>query len=393
VGFDMKKKNISVGLIGSRFMGKAHSNAFAKLNMFFNSEPEIIMKSICGLEEDEVKSMAERFHWERYETSWEKLVKQNDIDMISIATPTNLHKEMAITAANEGKHVFCEKPLAANLSDAREMLEAVNKCGVKHQIGFNYRFAPAVMLAKKLIDDGKIGKIFHVRASFLQSWLINPNVPLVWKVDKNISGSGALGDLGSHIIDLARFLAGDFDSVMAMEKTFIKSRPVANEAHENSRAADKAAMVDVNVDDSTVFAAEFKNGALGIFEATRFAQGHKNDLSMEINGESGSVKFYFERMNELHYYNANDESGVQGFRCIQASEAIHPYMYAWWPVGHIIGYEHTFVHEFHEFTESIANDKTNPICPSFEDGVKCAQIVEAVELSCNRKAMVTVDEL
>jgi len=384
----MKSKNINVGLVGHRFMGKAHSNAFAALSMFFDPSAQITMKAICGLEEDEVKIMAERFGWESYETSWEKLVKRSDIDMIDIAASTDVHKNIAIAAANEGKHVFCEKPLAVSVADAREMLEAVSKARVKHQVGFNYRFAPAVMLAKKLIDDGRIGRIFHVRGSFLQSWLVNPEVPLVWKVDKKVCGSGALGDLCSHVIDMARFLAGEFDSVMAMSKTFVKSRPVAGAKREPDGAIP---MVDVEVDDSAVFTAEFKNGALGIFEASRFAQGHKNDLSIEINGEHGSVKFYFERMNELHYYSAKDEPGAQGFRIIQASEEIHPYMSAWWPVGHIIGYEHTFIHEFYEYTESIANDK--PASPSFYDGVKCAQVVEAVEISCERRTAVTVDEI
>ena len=377
----MKKNNINVGLVGHRFMGKAHSNAIGKISMFFDTTSQITQKVICGLEEDEVKIAAEKFGWEGYESSWENLVKRNDIDMIDIAAATNIHKQVAIAAAHEGKHIFCEKPLALNLAEAREMLETVNKCKIKHQIGFNYRFAPAVMFAKKLIADGKIGKIFHVRASFLQEWLVNPDVPLSWKLDKKLCGSGALGDIGSHIIDLARFLAGEFDSVMAMCKTFVKSR----------RVDGGSSMADVQVDDSTVFTVEFKNGALGIFEASRFARGHKNDLSIEINGELGSVKFYFERMNELHYYSAEDEAGVQGFRVIQASEAIHPYMTAWWPVGHIIGYEHTFIHELYEFVEAIANDK--PTYPSFEDGVKCAQIVEAVEISCERKSVVKVDEL
>ena len=380
---NFKQKNINVGLLGHKFMGKAHSNAYRKIGMFFEPSAKITMKTICGLEEDEVRTAAERFSWESYETSWEKLVKRNDIDMIDIAASTDVHKDAAIAAANEGKHVFCEKPLALTLADAREVLEAVKKCKVKHQIGFNYRFAPAVKLAKKLIDSGKIGRIFHVRASFLQSWIIDPDFPFTWKLDKKVCGSGALGDIGSHIIDMARFISGEIDSVIAMSKTFVKSRPLT--------AANPGKRVDVEVDDATVFLAEFKNGAFGVFEATRFGQGHKNDLSIEINGELGSVKFDFERMNELHYYNANDEPGLQGFRVIQASEAIHPYMGAWWPVGHIIGYEHTFVHEFYEFAEAIANDKQ--ACPSFYDGVKCAQVVEAVEISCGRRAAVSVDEL
>ena len=379
----MQGKSINVGLVGHRFMGKAHSNAYRKIGMFFEPSAKMTMKAICGLEEDEVIEAAKKFGWESHESSWEKLIKRNDIDMIDIAAATDIHKELAIAAANEGKHVFCEKPLARSLGEAREVLEAVEKCKVKHQIGFNYRFIPAIMLAKKLIDEGKIGKIFHVRASFLQSWLTDPKTPFGWKLDKKSAGSGAIGDLGSHFIDMARFLAGEFESVMAMEKTFVGSRPV-------SKAADSP-LREVDVDDAAVFVAEFKSGALGVFEATRFAQGHNSNLSIEINGALGSLKFYFERMNELHYYSAKDEPGSQGFRLIQASEEVHPYMKAWWPAGHIIGYEHTFVHELYEFAESVASG--TQASPSFEDGVKCAQVVEAVEISCDRKAAVKVDEV
>lgn len=377
----MGQKNINVGLLGHKFMGKAHSNAYRKMSMFFDPSAAISMKAICGLEEDEVIEAARKFGWESYETSWEKLVRRSDIDMIDIAAATNVHKEAAIAAASEGKHVFCEKPLALNLAEARQVLEIVKKCGVKHQIGFNYRFAPAVVFAKKLIDEGKIGKIFHVRGSFLQSWLIDPDAPFGWKLDKKMCGSGSLGDLGSHVVDLARFLAGDFEAVTGMEKTFIKSR----------RAEGATKLADVEVDDATVFVARFKNGAMGTFETSRFAQGHKNDLSIEINGEYGSLKFYFERMNELHYLDANDEPGTGGFRLIQASEVVHPYIKAWWPARHIIGYEHTFVHELYEFAEAIANDTQTH--PSFEDGVKCARIIEAVEISCKTKKSVTIDEL
>jgi predicted dehydrogenase len=315
--------------------------------------------------------------------------------MIDIAAPSDVHKVIAIAAANEGKHIFCEKPLALNLADSREIYEAAVKNKIKHQIGFNYRFAPAVLLAKQLIDEGKIGKIFHVRASFLQDWIIDPDFPLVWRLDKKVCGSGSLGDLGAHFIDMARFLCGEFGTVMGMSKTFVKSRPISESMTGLSgKASADAPRAPVEVDDGTTFLAEFKNGALGVFEATRFAQGHKNDLSIEINGEKGSIKFVFERMNELHYYNADDAEGLQGFRLIQASEGIHPYMYAWWPTGHVIGFEHTFVHELYEFTEAIANDSEQAeICPTFEDGVKCSQIIEAVELSCERKALVEVDSL
>ncbi|MHC1693958.1 MAG: Gfo/Idh/MocA family protein [Eubacteriales bacterium] len=383
---------LRVGQIGYKFMGKAHSNAYRKLGMFFELPAAVEMKVLCGRDRDWVKQSADKFGWSEVETSWEKLVSRSDIDIIDITTPSNVHKDIAIEAARSGKHVFCEKPLALTLSDAREMNEAVLKAGVKNQIGFNYRFAPAVLLAKQLIDSGKLGRIFHVRASYLQDWIIDPEFPLVWRLDKKVCGSGSLGDLGAHFIDLSRFLVGDIKYVSGMSKTFVEERPISEKMIGLSgKAAADAPKAKVEVDDGTIFVSEFENGALGTFEATRFAQGHKNDLSIEVNGSKGSIKFVFERMNELQYYSADDDAGVQGFRLIQASEGIHPYMSAWWPTGHVIGYEHTFVHEMYEFVKAIANDAQT--CPSFEDGVKCSQIIEAVELSCQRGARVEVASL
>ncbi|HHY82536.1 MAG TPA: Gfo/Idh/MocA family oxidoreductase [Clostridiales bacterium] len=386
------KDILNVGLIGYKFMGKAHSNAFHRIGMFFNPSVEIKTKAICGRDEEWVSQAARQFGWESYETSWEKLVQRDDIHMVDITAPSNAHKEIAIGAAEAGKHVFCEKPLALNLKDAREMLKVVRDKGVKHQIGFNYRFAPAVQLAKKLIDEGKLGTIYHFRGLYLQDWIIDPEFPLVWRLDKNVAGSGSLGDLGAHLIDLARFLVGEFDKVIGMNKTFIKERPIVEKMTGLSgKAQENAARGKVTVDDATLFLTEFKNGALGSFEATRFAQGHKNGMSFEINGSKGSIKFEFERMNELLYYNASDEEGVQGFRLIQATEGIHPYMHAWWPTGHVIGYEHTFVHELYEFVEAIAND--TPAAPDFEDGVKCSQVLEAVDTSIEEKQWIEVDSL
>ena len=386
------KDTINIGLVGYKFMGKAHSSAYRKIGMFFEPSVKICMKTICGRDEGWVKKSAEKFGWEGYETSWEKLVRRDDIDAIDITTPSNFHKEIAIGAAEEGKHIFCEKPLALNLKDARKMLEAVEKHGVKHQIGFNYRFAPAVQLAKKLIDEGKIGKIYHFRGLYLQDWIIDPNFPLVWRLDKKIAGSGSHGDLGAHLIDLARFLIGDFQRVIGMNKTFIKKRPIVDKMEGLSgKAKENAQMGEVTVDDATLFLAEFKNGALGSFEATRFAAGHKNGMSFEINGSKGSIKFEFERMNELQYYSTEDDEGLQGFRLIQVTEPVHPYAGAWWPAGHVIGYEHTFVHELYEFIEAIANDK--PAIPDFYDGVKCSQVLEAVDLSIEENSWVEVDSL
>ncbi len=385
-------KQLNFGLVGYKFMGKAHSNAIARLPMFFDCGAEIGMKAICGRDEEWVAQAAKQLGWSGYETSWEALVKRDDIDIIDITAPSNMHKVIAIAAAENGKHVFCEKPLALNLADAREMLETVQKAGVKHQIGFNYRFAPAIQLAKKIIDDGKLGTIRHVRASYLQDFITDPEFPLVWRLQKDICGSGSLGDLGAHFIDLARFLVGDFKSVMGMQKTFIKSRPLVERMEGLTAAAQAdAPRGEVDVDDGTVFISEFANGALGVFEATRFSAGHKNDLFIEVSGDKGSIKFTFERMNELQYFSADDEEGLQGFRLIQASEGVHPYMTHWWPVGHVIGYEHTFVHEMYEFVQSIVNN--TPTCPNFADGVECSRVIEAVELSSQRRAMVDIDSL
>ena len=386
------KDTLNVGLIGYKFMGKAHSNAFRKMSMFFNPSVKLAMKAICGREESWVRESAAKFGWDSYETSWEKLIAREDIDLIDITAPSNVHKEIALKAAEAGKHIFCEKPLALSLSDAREMLAAAEKYKVKHQIGFNYRFAPAVQMAKKLIDEGKLGKIYHFRGLYLQDWIVDPEFPLVWRLDKDVAGSGSLGDLGAHIIDIARFLAGEFDKVMGISKTFIEERPVVEKMTGLSgKAQTSAPKGKVTVDDATLFLAEFKNGALGSFEATRFAQGHKNAMSFEINGSKGSLRFEFERMNELQYYSSEDESGTQGFRIIQCTEGVHPYAGAWWPVGHVIGYEHTFVHELYEFVEAIAHDK--PAWPDFNDGVKCSQVLEAVELSIKTGGWVATDSL
>jgi Predicted dehydrogenases and related proteins len=383
---------LNVGLVGYKFMGKAHSNAYARLGMFFDPGAEVCRRAICGRDEKWVAQSAQKFGWESYETSWEKLVSREDIDIVDITSPSDTHKAVAIAAAANGKHIFCEKPLALTLSDAREMFEAAQNAGIKHQIGFNYRFAPAVVLAKQLIDAGKLGKIRHVRASYLQDFIIDPEFPLIWRLQRDICGSGSLGDLGAHFIDLARFLCGDFKTVMGMQKTFITSRPIVEKMQGLSAQSNAdAPRGTVDVDDGSVFVAEFESGALGTFEATRFAQGHKNDLSIEVNGDRGSIKFVFERMNELQYFCSDDEPGTQGFRLIQASEGIHPYMSAWWPTGHVIGYEHTFVHEMYEFVRSIVNN--TPTSPDFYDGVKCSQVIEAVELSAQRRTAVDVDSL
>jgi len=385
-------KDIRFGLIGYKFMGKAHSKALTEVPMYMDPPAGIVKKVICGRDPEWVAQSAKSLGWQEVETDWRKLVTRNDIDAVDITAPSNFHKEIAIAAAQNGKHIFCEKPLALNLADAREMLESVKKANVRHQIGFNYRFAPALVLAKKMIDEGKLGKIFHVRGVFLQDYIIDPEFPKVWRLDKKICGSGSLGDLGAHVIDAARYMVGEFKSVTGMNKTFVKERPVVARMEGLSATVDKDAPREiVDVDDATSFVCEFENGALGTFEATRFAMGHKNDMRIEVNGEKGSIRFEFERMNELHYYCADDETGLQGWRLIQATESIHPYVNYWWPVGHVIGFPETFCHEIYEFVCAVANG--TDCRPSFEDGVRCAQILEAVDLSIERRAWVDVDSL
>jgi len=386
------KKTLNLGLVGYKFMGKAHSNAYRQIGRFFSGDADLQMKVLCGRDAEWLSDAAKNLGWQETETDWKKLVSRPDVDVIDITTPSNAHKDIAVEAVKNGKHIFCEKPLALTLADAREMRDEAVKAGVKHQIGFNYRFAPALVLAKKMIDEGKLGKIFHFRGMYLQDWIIDPEFPLVWRLDKNVCGSGSLGDLGAHVIDLARYLVGDFKTVTGMAKTFVPERPLVEKMEGLSgKAAADAPRGKVEVDDATCFVAEFECGALGVFEATRFSMGYKNALSFEICGEKGTISFELERINELKYFSAEDEEGLQGHRLIQVSEGMHPYWAHWWPAGHVIGYEHTFIHELYEFTEAIVLDKKTS--PDFSDGVACSQILEAVELSCQRKAYVDVASL
>jgi len=386
------KNILNIGMVGYKFMGKAHSNGFTQLPLFFDPGVSVVKKAICGRNAQNVKQAMDKFGWESYETDYKKLILRHDIDAIDVTAPSNYHKPIVLEAIANGKHVFCEKPLALNLSDARQMHEAAEKAGVKHQIGFNYRFAPAIKLAKKLIDEGKIGKVYHFRGKYLQDWIIDPEFPMVWRLDKEICGSGTLGDMGAHIIDLATYLVGDIREVTGMSKTFIKKRPIVNEMSGLSgNASEDAPMGDVTVDDATAFCANFECGALGTFESTRFAGGHKNDMSFEINGDKGSIKFEFERMNELGYYNIEDDAEIQGFKTIQATEECHSYAGAFWPVGHVLGYENTFVAQLYEFAKAIAKDTV--AIPGFDVGVKVAQIMDAVELSIEKKAWVDVKSL
>ncbi|MFD0680689.1 MULTISPECIES: Gfo/Idh/MocA family protein [unclassified Paenibacillus] len=390
---EMNKKQVNVGMVGYKFMGKAHSNAYSRVNMFFPNVPAApVMKLICGRDREGVEQAAKQFGWEGFVTDWRELLSGDDIDLVDINAPSNAHKEIAMAAARAGKHIFCEKPLALNLADSREMLEAAEEAGIKHMVGFNYRFAPAVQLAKKIISEGRLGTLYHFRAWFLQDWILDPEFPLVWRLQKDVAGSGSHGDLGAHLIDLAHYLVGDMSEVVGMSETFIKDRPMPTSMTGlSAKGSADAPRGKVDVDDATLFLARFGNGALGSFEASRFAAGHRCTNSFEINGSKGSIKFDFERLNELEVYFTDDAADVQGFRRVLATDPAHAYMDAWWPPGHTIGYEHTFVHEMLEMMQAIHEDRQPE--PNFTDGVKCQQVLEAVELSVSERRWVKVNEL
>lgn len=385
-------KRLRIGMIGYKFMGKAHSNAYRALPMFFPDAVKPEMAVLCGRNKDALNEAAERLGWLETTTDWREMVAREDIDLIDINAPSNAHKEIAIAAAKAGKHIFCEKPLALNLQDSREMLKAAEEAGVAHMVGFNYRFCPAVRLARELVESGRLGTIYHFRAWFLQDWILDPEFPLVWRLQKEVAGSGSLGDLGAHIVDLAHYLVGDIKEVIGLSETFIKERPLADQMSGlSAKGSREAPRGEVNVDDATLFLALFGNGVLGSFEATRFATGHRSTLAFEINGSLGSVKFDFERMNELEVYFTSDGEDVQGFRRILATDPAHAYSEAWWPPGHTIGFEHTFTHEVLELTNAIREGRQPE--PNFGDGVKCQAVLEAVERSIAERRWVSIAEM
>ncbi|MDB5083919.1 MAG: dehydrogenase [Bacilli bacterium] len=383
---------VRVGMVGYKFMGKAHSHAYHDLPLFFPNVARPVKQAICGRDANALEAARHQFGWNSSETDWRRLIERDDIDVIDINAPSNAHKEIVLAAAASGKHVFCEKPLALTLADAKEMLTAVQIAGVVHMVGFNYRFAPAVQLAKSIIASGRLGRIYHFRGVFLQDWIVDPSFPLVWRLQKDIAGSGSHGDLGAHVIDMARFLVGEFAEVIGMSETFVKERPLATEMTGLSGAGSSSAeMGAVTVDDATAFLARFQNGALGTIESTRFAPGHRCTNSFEVNGSLGSVRFDFERMNELEVYFRTDDEDVQGFRRVLATDQAHAYMDAWWPPGHTIGYEHTFIHEVVELMNAIEQGR-QPI-PNFVDGVKCQQVLDCVDQSIRQRAWIAVPEL
>lgn len=374
---------VGVGMLGYAFMGKAHSNAFKKLPYIMYPPPAIPkLIAVAGRNEAAVKEAALRYGYEGYYTDWRAMLKDDRIQLFDNGGPNDAHAEPCIVAAQAGKHILCEKPLARTAKEAATMLEAVTKAGVKHAVAFNYRFVPAIRQAKALIESGALGQIYHFRAVYLQEWIMpHYAAPHMWRLDKALAGSGALGDLGVHIIDLGRFLVGEFRSVSALARTFIPERPGAG-----------GQMKKVDVDDAFVAAVEFENGAIGTVEATRYAAGRKNFNCFEINGEKGTLRFNLERLNELEVFWVGEQpKETQGFHNVLVTEGYHPFWENWWPHGHIIGWEHTFVHEIHHLLDAIVNNKTvAPYGADFEDGYKNAVICDAILHSAESGQRVSV---
>jgi len=375
---------IGIGMLGYAFMGKAHTNAMKKIP-YMMYPPVAIPKlvAISGRSEASVFEAMKRFGYQKYYTDWRKMVEDPEVQLVDNGGPNDTHAEPSILAAKLGKHVLCEKPLARTAAEAKEMLEAVEKAGVKHMVAFNYRFVPAVRQIRNLIDQGALGQIYHFRAVYLQEWIMpHYNAPKWWRMDKEIAGSGAIGDLGAHIIDLAHYLVGGMKSVAAMTRTFIPERPMP----------DGKGTGKVDVDDAFVAAVEFENGAIGTLESTRFAGGRKNYNCFEINGEKGSLRFNLERMNELEVFWIGEQpKETQGFHTVMVTEGYHPWWGNWWPHGHIIGWEHTFVHEINHLLDCIVNDKqVGPHGATFEDGYRAAVICDAISESAQTKKHVDV---
>lgn len=373
---------IGVGMLGYAFMGKAHSNAYKKLPYMVYPPPAIPkLVAIAGRNEEAVHEAAVRYGYEGYYTDWRQLVQDPRVQLFDNGAPNNLHAEPSIAAAEAGKHILCEKPLARDAAEAKQMLEAVQKAGVKNMVSFNYRFVPAIRQAYNLIQSGALGQIYHFRAVYLQEWIMDPSFPQVWRLDRANAGSGALGDLGAHIIDLARFLVGEPKTVMGLAKTFIGERPGPD-----------GGKVKVDVDDAFLSIVEFENGAIGTLEATRFAAGRKNHQVLEINGSKGSIVFNLERLNELDvFWKDAAPRETQGFTNVLVSESYHPFWENWWPHGHIIGWEHTFIHEIAHLLDAIVNNKdVAPYGATFEDGYKNAVICDAILASSREGRKVAI---
>ncbi len=385
-------RTLRVGMIGYRFMGKAHSNAWRQAPHFFPLKAGVEMHTICGRDAAGVEAAREQLGWNHASTDWKAVVNSPEIDIVDVNTPNDSHAEISIAAARAGKHVLCEKPLALTVGQCQEMVDAVKKAKVVAMVCHNYRRIPAIALAKKMIEEGALGTLFHYHARYAQDWIVDPEFPLVWRLQKGVSGSGAHGDINAHIIDLGRYLVGEFKEVCGLMNTFIKERPMIDQGGKGDGLGAKAGkkLGKVTVDDAALFIGRFKNGALANLEGTRFALGRKNHIALEINGSKGSLQFDFEDMNRLKFFDNTQPADRQGFSDILVTQpgGVHPHVGQWWPPGHIIGYEHTFVHTIADFVNSVVDGKS--VQPTFEDGMRNQRVLEAVEESAKSGQWVKV---
>ena len=366
----MAQKPLNIGLVGYGFMGRTHSNGYKRVNDFFDLDYRPALKAVCGRSAENARAFAEKWGYESFETDWRKLVERKDIDAIDICTPNNSHAEIAIAAAEAGKIVLCEKPLSMDLVEGQKMVEVIEKAGVPNMVWYNYRRAPAVSFAKQLIDEGKIGRVFHYRANFLQDWTISADLPQggagLWRLDAAAAGSGVTGDLLAHCIDTALWLNGNINSVTAMTETFVKER----------KHTLTGKMEPVTIDDACAFLCRFENGSLGLFESTRYARGHKALYTFEVNGENASLKWDLHDLHRLEYFEHRDEGRLRGWRSIHVTDGDHPYMKHWWVPGLQIGYEHTFVHQVADFLADLSAGK--PTSPTFREALATQAVCDAV---------------
>ncbi len=376
-GRNKAMKQLNIGLVGYGFMGRTHSNAFKRVSDFFNLQYQPVLKAVCGRNEDKVEAFGAQWGYQTTETDWRALVDRPDIDLIDIAGPNNTHEEIALAAAAAGKMVLCEKPLGRTAEESQRMVDAVERAKVPNMVWYNYRRVPAVVLGKQLIDEGRLGRIFHYRAKFLQDWTISRDLPQggagLWRLDADVAGSGVTGDLLAHCIDTAIWWNGPVGEVCAMTETFIKERK-----HQESGRIES-----VRIDDASAFLARFENGSLGTFEATRYARGHKALYTLEINGEQASIAWDLHDLHRLQYFDHRDEGRLRGWRSIHVTDSDHPYMKHWWVPGLQIGYEHTFVHQFADFLQGLTEGKIPG--PSFREALETDRVTDAVLRSAQNK--------
>ncbi|MFI0815340.1 Gfo/Idh/MocA family protein [Streptomyces sp. NPDC021098] len=378
--------SLGIGMIGYAFMGAAHSQGWRTAGRVFDLPLRPAMAAICGRDPDAVRAAADKHGWAAAETDWRQLIARDDVQLVDVCTPGDSHAEIAIAALEAGKHVLCEKPLANSVAEAEAMADAARRArarGQRAMVGFNYRRTPATAQARRMVAEGRIGVLRHVRVTYLQDWLLDPEFPLVWRLRRELAGSGALGDLGAHIVDLAQYLAGErLVGVSALTETFVRERPLVPDGP--GAAAGRGA---VTVDDAALFTGRLASGALASFEASRFAAGRKNSLRIELNGDHGSLAFDLERLNELSFHDHTAPAADSGFRRILVTEPDHPYLEAWWPPGHGLGYDHTFVHQARDMVAAVAAG-TDPE-PSFDDGLQVQRVLAAVEDSAEKNCVYT----